>query len=597
MEPCSAVQDHVLSPTAIYSQITSWDVTLSTDANAKHDWNKSYLNPKNRIESLRPHKDITWRLDGIDSHGTQFFAYPISAVGRPPMRVDVFIPGQQDHPVELRSVLRSGMTVVAKEEQVVGLEICQHLLRALQSWEARTPGFHEAYAQLPFGSRIVVNDIQADVNRMDIVFHQVYTIEQNWLSVEALEKMWCLGSARWPATIDLADLQLHSQPHESISIVRIPARHGPKTLVFKSLLQDTKYMYHELKMLLTLEPHSHIVGRPLYVVKKKCRFGGKFGVCGFVMQHYPLGNLGRRLERYAQEEPNSSISLKDRVQWARQITQAILHISNSPMGFYPDLKPDNIVLTPGVDGTDAVLIDLEQRGGWYSWSPPEVRYVEYLEYIATRVECPPVRKKSLALLNSYIPGWKLLTQVDRYRDCGQGFSDAWLTLELDQREAAQVFMLGKLLWCIFEKSSSINCGIGFDMFREQEGWHCFPEFRHTPLELRECIRSCTEGAPEWDGKFRSIVRRGDRLYAKAPPDQGASLASASPQETQDAAIGWWTEEVRSAKRFMEQKTRSSHAGISDKAGAVRAKVQEQARRRPRLKQILEELDKVSSGTA
>jgi hypothetical protein len=33
------------------------------------------------------------------------------------------------------------------------------------------------------------------------------------------------------------------------------------------------------------------------------------------------------------------------------------------------------------------------------------------------------------------------------------------------------------------------------------------------------------------------------------------------------------------------------------AGAVRAKVQEQARRRPRLKQILEELDKVSSGTA
>ncbi|KAF2630583.1 hypothetical protein BU25DRAFT_325240, partial [Macroventuria anomochaeta] len=510
-------------------------------------WGVSMLNPKNRVESLTPHKHATWRLDGVDPDGTRFFAYPESAIGRPPVRIDVFIPGQQDHPVELRTILRSGWTVRARGKQAANLEICQHLLRALQSWGARTPGFQGQYWQLPFGSRIVVNDIRADVNKMDIVFHPVYNIEQNWLSVEALQKMWCLEPAAWPEAIDLADLQLHSQPHESISLVKLPTRHGTETLVFKSLLQDIKYMYHELKMLLTLKRHPGIIGPPLYIVKKKCRFGGKHGVCGFLVQHYPLGNLGKVLEQSARGIPSVLVTLKDRLRWARQITQALLHINSSPMGFYPDLKPDNVVLTPGVDGLDAVLIDLEQRGGWYSWSPPEVRYVEYLEYIATRVECPPVRKKSLALLTSYIPGWKLLTQTDRYRDCSQGFSHAWLALEHDEREEAQVFMLGKLLWCIFETSSSINCSIGFDMFREQEAWHSFPDFKYTPLNLRDCIRACTEGAPEWDGTFRSIVRVGAKLYPLEHPE------NAGPQETQDAAIRWWTREVRSAKRFMEQK--------------------------------------------
>ncbi|KAF2810060.1 uncharacterized protein BDZ99DRAFT_462673 [Mytilinidion resinicola] len=443
---------------------------------------------------------------------------------------------------------------------------------------------------MPFGSRIVVNDIRANVDSMEIVPHPIYNIEQNWFSVKALQDIWHLDSARWPDVVDYADLQLQAQPHESITLVQIPSRRGGETLVFKSLVQDVKYMYHELKMLLTLKRHPNIIGAPLYVVTKKCRFGGKIGICGFILPFYPLGSLGKTLEESSREALSTPSMLRDRFRWARQIAQALLHIKDSPLGFYPDLKPDNVLLSPGTEGLDATLIDLEQRGGWYSWSPPEVRYIEYLEYIAARVECPPVRVKSLALLKSFIPGWKLPTQADRYRECTQGFSAAWLALEGKEREAAQVFMLGKLLWCIFEGTSSVNCGIGFDMFREQEASPPFPKFRDTPAKLRACIRACTAGAPEWDEQFRTIARRGTKYYAVERLSEPGELEGASPKETQEAAKRWWQEEVRSAKRFVEQKIRTRNSKDSKGPSEILARTEEQARQRPSLRIVLEQIE-------
>jgi hypothetical protein len=75
-------------------------------------------------------------------------------------------------------------------------------------------------------------------------------------------------------------------------------------------------------------------------------------------------------------------------------------------------------------------------------------------------------------------------------------------------------MLGKLLWCIFEGRSSINCSLGTELPREQNWDHQFPEFRQTPITLRSCVQACTAGAPEWKGRFRSLIRMGKKLYAK-----------------------------------------------------------------------------------
>jgi hypothetical protein len=596
MEPSTVMRDHVLNPTAIYSKIGSWDPILSEVENVT--WQDSYQNPKNRIESLVPEKSPSWQLDGIDSEGVRFFAYPISAIGKPPLRIDVYIPGQQDHPPALRRVLRSSSTPFIRSDRAAELELCQHIMRALQHWSARTPDFEAMYFDLPFGSRVVVNDISANVATMDIQLVARYNNEQNWFSLKVLEEMWALDPVRWPDVVDFDDLQLQSQPHESITLVRIPSRRCNETVVFKSLVQDTKYMYHELKMLLTLERHPNISSPPLYIVTKKCRFGGKVGVCGFILPFYLHGSLVKALNEPSTAPLETRAYLKDRFRWATQITKALIHINKSPLGFYPDLKPDNVLLVPpgGSDtgALDALLIDFEQRGGWYSWSPPEVRYIEYMEYITARMDCRTVRKKSLALLTSFIPTWKLPTQSDRYTNCERGFSSAWATLETHELEAAQVFMLGKLLWCLFEGTSSIKCGISFDMLRDEEGRQ-FPEFQNTPTELRDCIRECTSGAPEWEGRFRTIGRLGTKYYAVERLGRGDEiLEEATPQETQDAAARWWKEEVRSAKRYVQQKINVRDGKKNEDNNDIMIKVEIQARQRPRLESILVLLEKAEA---
>ena len=586
------MRDHVLNPTSIYSKITSWDPILGEAQDVA--WEDSYQNPKNRIETLAREPNPSWQIDGIDPEGVRFFAYPVFATGRPPLRIDVYIPGQQDHPPALRRALQSSSAPFVRSSQAAELGICQHVIRALGYWSGQIPDFETEYYGMPFGSRIVVNNICADVRKMDIQLVPRYSVEQCWQSLKRLKDIWALDSTRWPEAIDLDEIQLQSQPHESITLVRIPTRCCDQTVVFKSLVQDTKYMYHELKMLLTLEPHPNIISRPLYVVTKKCRFGGKIAVCGFILPFYPHGSLVGALEDARRAGLPSSVCLRDRLRWSIQITRALIHINKSSLGFYPDLKPDNVLLVPSheSEGADlnAVLIDLEQRGGWYSWSPPEVRYVEYMEYITARMECKTVRKKSLALMTSFLPDWKLPTQSDRYHDSERGFSSAWATLEAQEFEAAQVFMLGKLLWCLFEGCTSINCGISFDMFRD-DGLLRFPEFRNTPTELRQCIRDCTSGAPEWEGRTRTIERVGTKYYAVERLREGATLEEATPQETQDAATRWWKEEVRCAKRFVKQKIEARDGTYSVDNNDIMGKVLGQSQQRPKFNTVLDLLVK------
>ncbi|KAK4175135.1 hypothetical protein QBC36DRAFT_355502 [Triangularia setosa] len=74
----------------------------------------------------------------------------------------------------------------------------------------------------------------------------------------------------------------------------------------------------------------------------------------------------------------------------------LIHIRDHGPGFYSDLKPNNVLLVkptgPHVGFnvmddsglTAPLIIDFEQRGSWYGWSPPKVQYVEYLDMLATK---------------------------------------------------------------------------------------------------------------------------------------------------------------------------------------------------------------------
>ena len=207
--------------------------------------------------------------------------------------------------------------------------------------------FEREYGSMPFGSRILVTiggligsgeDIDAEIYLVPD-----YDVEQGMLSVEALKGMWggfdnhgfrenheeMLG---WPGVIDLENLQLKRQIHEAISIVTIPVNDDDKEWVFKSLTRDQRYLYNELKLLLTLQPHENIIHRPRYIVTKKARFGGRRGVCGFILEYYTCGTL----KQFLLGSSRSGITMEQKLLWARQVTSAlclgdILHIASTSL--------------------------------------------------------------------------------------------------------------------------------------------------------------------------------------------------------------------------------------------------------------------------
>lgn len=515
-----------------------------------------------------------WHLHGVDPTGRRFFATPHFALGKPPLRIDVYLPPIEDYPPALRAAVKPEEAIYRRGKLAVSdLAVGRHLLGVLERWEREMgEGVLEGlWWGMPFGSCISVDFGDGGEGRGEVVLVPGYGVEQGMLGVEALKGMWGERVA-WEGVevVEWERLGFVRQVHEVISLVVVDGRE----VVFKSVLQEQRYMYNELKMLLSLKPHPNVVPRPLGVVTKKARFGNRRGVCGFLLEWYPLGSLSDRLSR---EDHGDTTSFAQRVRWATQVTQAFVHVnSHGPAGFYPDLKPDNIVLREGTetDMLDAVLIDLEQRGGWFAWSPPEVAYVEYLEVLVDESGMPEgdLKDEIMGQLREYYgdPGWSPGAVGQRYLNAEGGFSAPWLAL-LKEREAggeqkdllerAQVFMLGKLLWCIFEGQSLVRCGIDHELLRDadsgiestkRQSAKAFPEFNQTPQALRQLIRACTAGAPEWEqgqSRMPGVVLRAGKLYPALSEDEFATM---SREDTLDAARRFWHAEVERARTYIKE---------------------------------------------
>jgi len=443
---------------------------------------------------------------------------------------------------------------------------------------------------MPFGSRIVLEKITVDMNCLDIHIIPNYDIEQQWVSVNNLQEMWSLPLHLWPEVLDFERLELVEQPHEAISLVRVSGKHSTKIFVFKSVLRDIPYFYHELKILLTLKPHPNIISRPLYIVTKKCRFGGKKGVCGFILDYHTGGTLQQALW---QRSMSSKLDYQEELRWAKQLLSALVHIRSSPPGFYSNLKLVNVVMATSTENSnsEAILIDFEQRSGFFNWSAPEVHYIQYLEHLATFSSISSTRARYTAMLQNYIPSWKPLSSKMRYVNPTNGYSAPWIALSHQERESAQVFMVGKLLWCIFEHASGISSGITVETFREEPCNLLFPNFVRTPPALRGCIRRCTTGAPEWNDRWPGVLRRGNRLYPF-----GKTGVDGEPtgtwRETQEAAKEWWRVEIRDAERFLNVRTKQKLLGklSSEDMDVVAFMTQ-----RPTLREVLADLENLEEG--
>jgi hypothetical protein len=305
MEASGLVYTTLTSPVAAVLPLPPPPDSPLLPENSSTTWAVSPLNPKNRVDSLPSARQlaplsIQWQMSGCFVNGSQFYAYPRFAHGRPPLHIDVYIPDQSQHPSALRLLLQFGATMTCPRDQVPHLAIARHLLHALKVWFSRIPDFQAQYQSLPFASRVVVENIASDVHDMRISMAPNHEFEHDLLSIKELQALWQSSSTDQELeiavnSISLSSFELVEHAHETISIVLIPHLHDRTTrFVFKAISparfasKTPTQTYHELKLLLAMAPHPNITARPLYVVTGTTP---KLGICGFILPYYQGGSL------------------------------------------------------------------------------------------------------------------------------------------------------------------------------------------------------------------------------------------------------------------------------------------------------------------
>ncbi|KEQ82078.1 hypothetical protein M438DRAFT_347757 [Aureobasidium pullulans EXF-150] len=533
-------------------------------------WHLSQNNPINRINTLE-NRGSRWRIDGATRCGTQFFVTPIFQTSLTPLRVDVFVPDQESHPQHLRFALDSSLSVALRDGTAIrSLGISRHICNALDHVCDRDPDFLSRYQRLPFGSKLYFTNIDADVAKMELVTFHSHNLERQFITLEALQAEYtdsrtCID---WPRPIDITKLRLIQQIHDSISLVEVLEDDTPtrRLLIFKSNTNDHQHLYNELALLSRMPPHPNIMSRPIHIVTKKGAFGNKHGVVGFTLPYHSKGSIRDLLPR---ETRGTGFSMQRRLDWARQVTSALVHIRREADTFYSDLRPDNILLKAN---GDIVLCDFEQRGNWHEWGAPEVLFRQYVKNLTSQKDSFEVSTRWRNLLRMY-------EMLDDSTSAISGtymskINPVWAQLSGAEQEKAMVFSLGLLIYCLFEGISNVRNNIAntWPIDPDIE----FPRFRHTPESLRRIIKCCTLDASEWDlgneeatnpspggvNLLSRVIRQGSRLVVDASE-------KSSPVEVIDTAMSWWTRELERAELYGTSRER-----VRGMAGSKRPTLQE-----------------------
>ncbi|KFY44454.1 hypothetical protein V495_03443 [Pseudogymnoascus sp. VKM F-4514 (FW-929)] len=546
-------------------------------------WPLSDLNPATRINSLTPILKPNWRLDGCSAQGTQFHTIPLSKPPPPPLFITTTIPLPSAHPT-LSHLLDLPQAFSHRGPSIQRLGVAQHVLRALEHYSSRQPSFTETYRALPFGSQIVISRLHKDVSKCHITLLRNTQLEHALLTPSALAALAPeIPATDWPEEVDITSLTLVRQLHDSVCVVRLPSSGSdePRELVMKAVTGDPKYMYHEMISLLQIPEHDNII-RPLYLATKKCGFGGKEGVVGMLLPFHRAGSLRDVLPA---RSIAGALRVSDQVRWARGVARALAHVVDQGK-YYSDLRVDNVVVDE--DG-EAVLVDFEQRGVWAGFSAPEVACVENMAIIAMSAngEVPvSVRAEYRAKMDRFVPGWRDVGK-GAYKRSTEGFALGWLAMDVLEREAAMVYMLGRALWCIFE-------GVGMPeraVWRQGggEGGVEFPEYRKARKRERELIDRCTRGRVG-ERREQVVVRMGGRIVLK----EGDGTESADA--VQRAAKEWWIEELERGERFLEKRERKreerSESGDmrEERSESGDMKISSVFGGRPRLEEVLHILE-------
>ncbi|ROW01471.1 hypothetical protein VSDG_02008 [Cytospora chrysosperma] len=593
-----AIHD-VIHPTAIYTSPIERLLPAGTAATESLDpsWEDSQLNPKNRIHSLSPLKSPLWSIQGGAGRGTQFFAVPLFMEDAPPMRFDVFVTEKATQSPMLRKLLDLDFAFHARDSTRVRQQaISSYITRALQVWTTEVYGLDkvkEMYYDQPFGTRIMFENLPLNVRNVQIQIGSMHNLEFHQCSLRELAEMWNMEMDEMPQTVDIYSLVHVRQLQDSVCVVRYRQDRDPSvdpegTLAngvwaFKALTSSVKYMYHELRNLLTMPPHPNVLGRPVRLVTKKARSNDKREVVvGFLEPYYSGINLRDSLPLLRM---NKQLRLEDQVRWARQICSGMLHIRHKGNLYYPDMRLDQIVMTS--DNKHPVILDFEQRGVWCEFAAPEVNALEHMRALATDADedesddsyvgaLPTIatdteeaaarrhnhtlRRRYADLLTRLLPGWEELGgHDDHYTNPALGYNVPWICLTDREREHAEVYMLGRLLWCVFEGMSAPQRGAVWQSYRNEPEFE-FPTFGRTPPALRGLVDRCTRGRRRPLSSL--VVRAGSKLVLQrwGPGDQPPA-AEARVREIRALAKDFWEQEVGWAEGFLLDREDKMKKGV------------------------------------
>lgn len=510
--------------------------------NPQRVWATSVLNPCNRLNADIP-VGGTWQIDGCTSRGTQFFAVPIDAETRktaPIRRIDVFIPDQSRLAPVMRKQLRALEAANSQGPAASRLPLADYLRSVLSRWRSGFEGFDDLYRALPFGTRIIIESLPPSPENAKPRFYLAPSVQEALLSVSTLQAMW--PHLDLPREIDVDQLEFVSQLHESVSIVRIPQPNVQRLWVFKSRTREQKYLYHELKMLLSLPRRANIIPSPEYIVTRESDVSASPLVLGILSPYHPLGTLADMIQRHRAEAVRH---LPTQLGWAKQLCDALMWLATTPMRYYSELKPNNVVC---VSPTSIILIDMEQSGNWQTFTAPEIHHVENLARLANSPLVPTEEKRRFeGMLKQHIPMVAEVHDSARYGNPETGYFDAWNLLSSERQEAAMVFSLGKMMWCIFERWSHTVNGVE-EEYTGPCGWE-FPEFRESQSELRELVAACTKGSPDWVSPATARLERvGTKAYPRGLTGQHGER-EASPLETLQFSRNMWQDRLLLMDRY------------------------------------------------
>ncbi|KAF7537833.1 hypothetical protein G7054_g3380 [Neopestalotiopsis clavispora] len=571
MELCEKAIQAVVHPTAAFQADDDTDVQPAT-ASPTASWDSSLLNPKNRIDSLELPENPLWRIDGCTALGMQYYAVPLFFSDVPPLRVDVFI--YESQPSNLRQQLELNVAFHTKDaSRLSHLAITKYIVRVLETWtRTKFPSLdacEDYYKNAPFGTRLVIENLSTSIHNIEVEVARNHDLERRLLSLPNLETFW--GSDfDFPPVVDFHELKVIRVLHDSVCLVQYQGQR----FIFKALIGGNKYLYHELKTLCSLKPHPHVIAKPLHLIKKACNFGGKKAIIGFTTFYHCNGSLRDLLP---QLRIHGELDRPQQFKWSIQLTEALEHLRVTTGTYYPDLRLDNIVLSAAMD---LVMVDFEQRGVWCEFAAPEVNSLEYLRIIAMdnhvdmRFPTPDqehYHEKYQEILRRLVPDFERLESA-RYDNPPDGYNIAWIALNATEQEAAEVYMLGRVLWCIFEGVSGPQKAAVWQSYPYESDLE-FPEYDRTPLKLRNLIDRCTAGRRQTLGS--SIARQGGQLILRGVP-----LSQQGPKDVQDFARLFWKSELKVAEDYLAMRDELMSKGMW--SGNYY--------NRPTLKQVLDELE-------